>query len=81
MDACQEYSSTSKTYSKTIIWIIYSNVDDSLNIAIMQVSLDLRCSRISWILILCFDFIPCYLSEVAHRVIFGYNLRYSKVIE
>ena len=81
MDACQEYSSTFETCSKTIIGIFYSNVDDSLNIAIMQVSLDLRCSRISCILILWFDFIPCYLSEVAHRVMIGYSLRYSKVIK
>ena len=30
---------------------------------------------------MCFDFIPCCLLEVAHRVMIGYNLRYSKVIE
>ena len=43
-------------------------VDDSLIIAMVQVSLDLRCSRISWMLIMYFDFIPCYLPEVAHKV-------------
>ena len=43
-------------------------VDDSLIIAIMQVSLILRCLRISWILIIYIDFIPCCLSEVTHRV-------------
>ena len=59
--------------------IIY--VDDSLIIAMMQVSLDLRCSRISWMLIICFDFIPCCLLEVTHRVMIGYNLRCSRVIE
>ena len=32
-------------------------------------------------LILYFDFIPCYLLEVTYRVMIGYNLRYSKVIE
>ena len=32
-------------------------------------------------LILYLDFIPCCLSEVAHRVMIGYNLRCSKVIE
>ena len=57
------------------------NVDDSLIIAMMQVSLDLRCSRISWMLILYFDFIPCYLLEVTHRVMIGYNVSYSKAIE
>ena len=56
-------------------------VDDCLIIAMVQVSLYLRCSRISWMLIMYFEFIPCYLSEVAHRVMIGYNLRYSKVIE
>ena len=57
------------------------HVDDSLNIAIVQVSLDLRYSRLSWMLISCFDFIPCCLSEVAHRVMIGYNLRCSKVVK
>ena len=56
-------------------------VDDCLIIVIVQVSLDLRCSRISWMLILYFDFTPCCLSKVALRVMIGYNLRYSKVIE
>ena len=56
-------------------------VDDCLIIAMMQVSLDLRCSRISSMLILYFDFLPCYLFEVAHRVIIEYRLRCSKVIE
>ena len=32
-------------------------------------------------LIIYFDFIPCCLLEDAHRVMIGYNLRYSKVIE
>ena len=31
-------------------------------------------------LIMCFDSIPYYLPEVAHRVMIEYNLRYSKVI-
>ena len=57
------------------------NVDDSLIIAMVQVSLDLRCSRIPWMLILYFEFIPCYLLEVTHRVMIGSNLSYSKVIE
>ena len=35
----------------------------------------------SCMLILYFDFIPCCFPEVAHRVMIGYNLRYSKVIE
>ena len=53
-------------------------VDDCLIIAMVQVSLD---SRISWMLILYFDFIPCYLSEVAHRVMIECSLRCLKVIE
>ena len=56
-------------------------VDDCLIIAMVQVSLNLRYLRISWMLILYLDFIPCCLSEVAHRVMIAYNLRYSKVIE
>ena len=56
-------------------------VDDSLNIAMIQVSLGLRCLRIFWMFILYFDFIPCCLPEVAHRMMIGYNLKYSKVIE
>ena len=40
-------------------------VDDSLIITMVQVSLDLRCSRISWMLILYFDFIHCCLPEIA----------------
>ena len=56
-------------------------VDDCLIIAMVQVSLALRCLRISWMLILYFDFIPCCLSKVAHRVMMGYNFRCSKVIE
>ena len=40
-------------------------VDESLIIAMMQVFLGLRYSRISWMLILYFDFIPYCLSEVA----------------
>ena len=57
-----------------------SNVYDSLIIAMMQVSLDFRCSRISWMQIMYLDFIPCCLLEVAHRVMIGYSLRCSKVI-
>ena len=56
-------------------------VDDSLIIAMVQVSLDLKFSRISWMLIMYFDFILYCLLEVAHRVMIGYTLRYSKVIE
>ena len=56
-------------------------VDDSLIIAMVQVSLDLRSSRISWMLIPCFDFISCCLLEISHRVMIRHNLRYSKVIE
>ena len=56
-------------------------VDDNLVKAMVQVSLDLRCSRISWMLIMYFDLIPCFLSEVTHRVMIGYNMWYSKVIE
>ena len=56
------------------------HVDDSLIIAMVQVSLDLRYSRLSWMLILCFDFIHCCLSVVAHTVI-RYNLRCLKVVE
>ena len=56
-------------------------VDDCLILAMMQVSLDLRCSMISWMLILYLDFIPYYLSEVSHRVMIVYSLRCSKVIE
>ena len=70
-----------ETCHETIIWIIYLNVDDCLNIAMVQVFLDLRCSRISWMLTLYFDLDPCCLLEVAHWMIVGYNLRYSKVIE
>ena len=49
------------------------NVDDSLIIVMMQVSLNLRCSKISWTLILYFNFIPYCLPEVAHRVMIEYN--------
>ena len=56
------------------------HVNDGMIIAIMQVSLDLRNSRLSCMLILCFDFIPCCLLEVTHRVMIGYNLRCSKVV-
>ena len=56
-------------------------VDDCLTIAMVKVSLDLRCSRIFWILIMYFDFIPCCLSKVTCRVMIGYNLRCSKVIK
>ena len=57
------------------------SVDDSLIIIMVQVSLDLRCSRISWMLILYLDFIRCFLSEVAHKVMIEYSLRYLKAIE
>ena len=43
----------------------YLNVDDCLIIAMVHVSLDLRCSRISWMLILYFDLDLCCLLEVA----------------
>ena len=56
-------------------------VDDCLIIAMVQVSLDLRCSRIFWMQIPYFDLIPCYLFEGAHRVMIRYNLRCSKIIE
>ena len=62
-----------------MIYLLY--VDDSLIIAMMQVYLDMRCSRISWMLILYLDFIPCCLPEVAHRVMIGYILRCLKLIE
>ena len=60
---------------------MYSNINDSLIITMMQVSLELRCSRISWVLILYFHFGPCCLREVARRMMIGYNLRDSKIIE
>ena len=44
------------------------NVDDILIIAMVEVSLDLRCSRIYWMLIMYFEFIPCCLLKVAHRL-------------
>ena len=56
-------------------------VVDCLIISMVQVSLDLRCSKISWMMIMYFDFIHCCLSKVAHRVMIGYNLRYLKLIE
>ena len=56
-------------------------VDDCLIRGMMQVFLDLRCSRIYWMMIMHLDFIICYLSKVAHRVMIKYNLRCSKVIE
>ena len=69
------------TYYETIIWITYSNVNDSLIMAMVQVPLDLRCLRISWMLIVYFDFIAYCLLEVAHRVMIEYKLKYLKVIE
>ena len=60
-------------------YILY--VDDCLIKAMVQVSLDLNYSKISWMLILYIDFIPCCLSKVAHRVIIKYSLRCSKEIE
>ena len=80
MDACQEYLSTSETCHETVIWIIYLNVDDCLIKAIVHVSLKLRCSRMSWMLIMYFDLDPCCLFEVAFWLIIRYNLRYLKVI-
>ena len=56
-------------------------VDDYFIIAIVQVSLDFRYSKISWMLITYLDFIPCCLLEVAHRVMIEYSLRCLKVIE
>ena len=49
-------------------------VDDCFIIAMVQVSLAFRCLRISWMLIMYFDFIPYCLSEVARRVMIEYNL-------
>ena len=57
------------------------HVDDSLIIALVQVSLDLRYSSLSWMLIMCFDIIPCCLLKVAHRVMIRYSLRCSKIVE
>ena len=48
-------------------------VDACLIIAMVQVSLNLRCSRIYWMFILYFDFTPCCLLEVNLRVMIGYN--------
>ena len=48
-------------------------VDDCLIIAMMHVSLDLSCSRISWMLIRYFDIDPCCLFEVALWVMIGYS--------
>ena len=56
-------------------------VDDCLIIVMMQVSLNLRYSRISWMLILYLDFIPYCLLKVTHRVMIEYILRCSKVIK
>ena len=69
------------TMRQSYIWIIYLNINDSLIIKMMQVSLNLRCSRISLVLILYFDFNPCCLRDVTCRRMIGYILRYSKVIE
>ena len=55
-------------------------VDDCLIITMVQVSLVLRYSRVSWMLILYLDFFPCCLSKVSHRVMIG-SLRCLKVIE
>ena len=55
-------------------------VDDCPIIAMVQVSLDLRCLRISWMLILYLDFTSYCLSEIAHRVMIRYNLRYLTII-
>ena len=56
-------------------------VYDCFIIAIVRVSLDLKYSRVSWMLIMYLYFIPCCLLEVAHRVMIGYSLRCLKVIE
>ena len=56
-------------------------VDDNLIIAMVQVSLDLRYSRIFWMLILYFNLIPYCLSKATLRVMIEYNLRCLKVIE
>ena len=74
MDTFSESLSTLKICHETIIWIIYLNVDDCLIIAMVQVSLNLRCLRISWMLIPYFDLDPCCLFEVALWMIVGYNL-------
>ena len=57
------------------------DVDDCLIIAMVHVSLDLRCSRISWMLIMYFNLNPCSLLEVTFWVMVGYSLRSSKVTE
>ena len=57
------------------------HVNDCLIIEMVQESIDLRCLRISWMLILYFDFIPCCLLEVILWVMIRYNLRCLKVIE
>ena len=57
------------------------HLDDSLNIEMVQVSLDLKYLRLPWILILFFNFIPCCLSKVIYRVMTRYILRCSKVVE
>ena len=56
-------------------------VDDSLIIAMVQLSLDLRCSRLSWMLILYFNLDSCYLFQVTLWVMVRYSLRYLKEIE
>ena len=70
-----------ETYYETILRIIYSNINDSHIITMVQLFLDLRCSRVSWVLILYFDFDSCCLREVARRMIIEYNLTNLKVIE
>ena len=75
MDACLEWLSILETCHETIIWIIYSNVDDCLIIAMVKVSLDLRYSKISWMLILYFDLDPFCLLGVTLWMIVWYNLR------
>ena len=56
-------------------------VADCLTIAMVLVSLDLRYSRISWMLIMYLDFTLGCLSVLTHRVMIKYNLRCSKIIE
>ena len=57
------------------------HVDDSLIIAMVQISLDLRCSRISWMLILYFHLDPCCPFEVALWMMVRYSLSYLKIID
>ena len=75
------FAKSSQVNPKPAMRPSYLNVDDSIAIAMVQVLLFLRCLRISCMLILCFDLIHFYLSKVAHKVMIGYSLRCSKVVE